>query len=105
MDESFGLWLLVANFICVKRALRQNDLDSRCRSNTSILILHLGGVSIWVARSCLRIILLDHEKRVDLVDVAKSISRDQGDRDGLVHTLVQCLQSHSATTLETSHHE
>ena len=34
LDESFGLGLLVADFIVVQGALRQDDLDPRCRADS-----------------------------------------------------------------------
>lgn len=48
---------------------------------------------------------MDDQERVDLKDVPEAISRDQGDRDSLVHTLIECLQRDRATTLEASHDE
>ena len=101
LDKSFGHRLLVPNFVVIQRALGQNDLDagSSAYSSLGLVATYFAVVSRgWKA-------FLDHQERVDLEDVPEAVSRDQGDRDSLVHTLIECLQCYRATTLEASHDE
>ena len=116
-DKSFGLGLLVADLAVVELRLRQDDLDSggsadtrRLLFGTSLTVVDTACVSgKGACLSCLscsgRDALLDNEQRVDLVNVAKSISRDQCHSEGLVHALIECLQRDGATSVEAIHHE
>lgn len=90
--ETFGFRLLIANILVVQRTLRQNNLDARGCSDLRIIIV------LWRA-------LLNNEERVELVDVAHSISSDQSDEHSLLDTDVERLKSDSATSIEPVHHE
>ena len=98
MGKSFRLWLLVANLIFVKRVLGQDNLDARRWTNLGDFIITN---CVLVSFFC----LLNDKKRVDLMNVSKAVTNDQGDCDGLLYTQVKSLQCYGSTTLKPTHHE
>ena len=51
------------------------------------------------------VVFFDDKKRIDLEDVAEAIPCDQCNRNCLVHTGIEGLNGHGASTLQPVHHE